>query len=479
MGVAGPAPFSRRSTSWTTRRPRPRHRPCRPRRRAADDSLRERVRHSPDAAGEPVRPHGPARRARRRRLPRRAGADGHGGRAAVDPRRSRGLDARSARRRGSSTATCSSTWSRCRWPGRLADLWGTRRLFLVALVAFTLGLVARRPRPDARRADRRAARPGGRRRHPRPGRRRPPRRTCSRAHARPRALGVIGALTFLGMAAGPFVGAAILGAVHPDGPWRAPGSGSGGARRRPRAGLAVGLLPQRADRHHRARARLGRERRLGDAAARGPGRPAGRAAVLDRPGGRARSALTLLGEPDRRSAASTRDRRSLVAGLVAVVVRSRWRSSRGLRAAGPVPRRAAVPVASFISAALVSLLTGYAFATAIVGGAVFVDRVLYGGPDEQRLALGRARRRDGASVRWCRASSSACSSLRLVDARRAWPRRSSALVAMAGWTPATSVAEVALALAVVRARLRADRHAALHGRGRGARPAASGSPRRP
>ncbi len=35
-----------------------------------------------------------------------------------------------------------------------------------------------------------------------------------------------------------------------------------------------------------------------------------------------------------------------------------------------------------------SLLTGYAFATAIVGSAVFVDRVLYGGPDDQRLALG-------------------------------------------------------------------------------------------
>jgi MFS family permease len=42
----------------------------------------------------------------------------------------------------------------------------------------------------------------------------------------------------------------------------------------------------------------------------------------------------------------------------------------------------------FSSAVLVSLLTGYAFATAIVGGALFVDRVLYGGPDEQRLALG-------------------------------------------------------------------------------------------
>jgi hypothetical protein len=42
----------------------------------------------------------------------------------------------------------------------------------------------------------------------------------------------------------------------------------------------------------------------------------------------------------------------------------------------------------FSSAALVSLLTGYAFATAIVGSAIFVDRVLYGGPDVQQVALG-------------------------------------------------------------------------------------------
>jgi hypothetical protein len=42
----------------------------------------------------------------------------------------------------------------------------------------------------------------------------------------------------------------------------------------------------------------------------------------------------------------------------------------------------------FSSAALISLLTGYGMATAIVGGAVFVDRVLYGGPDEQRVVLG-------------------------------------------------------------------------------------------
>jgi len=39
-------------------------------------------------------------------------------------------------------------------------------------------------------------------------------------------------------------------------------------------------------------------------------------------------------------------------------------------------------------AVLLSLLTGYALATSIVGGAVFVDRVRYGGPADQRLALG-------------------------------------------------------------------------------------------
>ena len=70
----------------------------------------------------------------------------------------------------------------------------------------------------------------------------------------------------------------------------------------------------------------------------------------------------------------------LVAGTAAVV--------HGLRRPDPFldPRLFGDRV--FSSAALVSLLTGYGFATAIVGAAVFVDRVLYGGPDQQRVALG-------------------------------------------------------------------------------------------
>ncbi len=70
----------------------------------------------------------------------------------------------------------------------------------------------------------------------------------------------------------------------------------------------------------------------------------------------------------------------VVAGIAAL--------AHGLRRPDPFldPRLFADRV--FASAALVSLLTGYGFATAIVGTAVFVDRVLYGGADVQRLALG-------------------------------------------------------------------------------------------
>ena len=63
--------------------------------------------------------------------------------------------------------------------GRLADLWGARRLFMGALVVFIGGVGAGRRGPGPRPADRRAAHPGCRWRRAGPGRRRPPRRTCS------------------------------------------------------------------------------------------------------------------------------------------------------------------------------------------------------------------------------------------------------------------------------------------------------------
>ena len=97
--------------------------------------------------------------------------------------------------------------------GRMTDLWGARRPFLGALAVFVVGsaLAGLAQTMDQLIAARLVQGFGGGVLVP-VG-------TAAAAHlfsgpARPRALGVIGALTFLGMAAGPFVGAAILGSVH-------------------------------------------------------------------------------------------------------------------------------------------------------------------------------------------------------------------------------------------------------------------------
>ncbi len=99
--------------------------------------------------------------------------------------------------------------------GRLADLWGARRLFLGALVIFTVGsaLAGAAQTMDQLIAARLVQAVGGGVLVP-VG-------TAVASHLfggamRPRALGVVGALTFLGMAAGPVVGAAILASVHPE-----------------------------------------------------------------------------------------------------------------------------------------------------------------------------------------------------------------------------------------------------------------------
>src|SRR6478672_10595539 len=98
--------------------------------------------------------------------------------------------------------------------GRLADLWGVRRLFMGALVIFTIGsaLAGAAQSLDQLIAARLVQAVGGGVLVP-VG-------TAAASHlfggaARPRALGVVGALTFLGMAVGPVVGAAIIGSVHP------------------------------------------------------------------------------------------------------------------------------------------------------------------------------------------------------------------------------------------------------------------------
>src|SRR6188472_3901648 len=99
--------------------------------------------------------------------------------------------------------------------GRLADLWGARRLAMIALSIFTVGSVLAGMAQDLDQliAARLAQAVGG-------GVLVPVGTAAAahlyEGHGRPRALGVIGALTFLGMAAGPFLGAAILSAIHPE-----------------------------------------------------------------------------------------------------------------------------------------------------------------------------------------------------------------------------------------------------------------------
>ena len=211
-------------------------------------------------------------------------------------------------------------------------------------------------------------------------------------------------------------------------------------------------------------------RRLGDAAAPGPGRPRRAAAVRRRPRGRSRRADPARRDRGRRH--GPRLRATVVAP--AVLVRSpRSRSSpivRGLRRAATRSSTSALfRSAPFSAAALVSLLTGYAFATAIIGGAVFVDRVLYGGPDEQRLALGAL------------AGATAVGALVSGFAVRGRGSGSSTLVGLAASASSRLLAMVALDAGDVdprggarprrlRARVRADGHATLDGGRRGGRP---------
>ena len=273
--------------------------------------------------------------------------------------------------------------------GRLADLWGARRLFMGALVGVHRRVGAGRgvaQTLDQLIAARLVQAVGG-------GVLVPVATAAAshlfEGHARPRALGVIGALTFLGMAAGPFVGAAILGAVHAEGT-RSRGSDCDGTA------LAAVLAPAWRWVFY-VNVPIGIVAlALAWAASAGWETPR-RAGRIDVVGARC-SAVALASGLDRADAARQRARSPgsavdpavVTAVLFAVAaVATVLTIVRGLRVRRPVPRPAALPRACRSAPRpLVSLLTGYAFATAIIGGAVFVDRVLYGGPDEQRLALG-------------------------------------------------------------------------------------------
>jgi len=268
--------------------------------------------------------------------------------------------------------------------GRLTDLWGARRLFLGALTVFTLGslLAGLAQSLDQLIAARLVQAVGGGAIIPVA--------TAAASHlfdgaARPRALGIIGALTFLGMAAGPFVGAAVLETVHPETALAGLGIAGGPLIDTVAPswrwvfyvnvpiGLCGLLIAWAASTgwdtvHTGARVDV-----------RG-------AAIFSFSLAAILAGVTLVGETDPIFGLPVN---SAVAGLIAAgAVAGLLAVRHGLQAASPFLDTRLFADRVFSSAALISLLTGYGMATAIVGSAVFVDRVMYGGPEVQRVVLG-------------------------------------------------------------------------------------------
>ena len=326
--------------------------------------------------------------------------------------------------------------------GRLADVWGARRLFLGALAIFILGsLVAGRGQTIDDLIVGRVIQGIG-------GGVLVPVGTAAASHlfeghARPRALGIVGALTFLGMAAGPFIGAAVLGGLDIDGALTQAGVPREDVLRDALApawrwvfylNVPIGII-----------ALL-----VAWAASSGwetPRRPGGvdivGAIVWSLALAAGLGAVTLLGSrdlggPDPLTVSGLLGLVAVTATVLTVV--------RGVRRPNPFLDPRLFRSWTFSAAALVSLLTGYAFATAIIGGAVFVDRVMYGGPDQQRFALGAlaAATAVGALVSGFAVRFVSLRAVTIVGLAMS----GGALVWMIRWDPAVALDEVAVALGV-------------------------------
>ena len=321
--------------------------------------------------------------------------------------------------------------------GRLADQWGTRRLFLGGLVLFTIGsALAGRAQSLEELIGARIVQAIG-------GGILVPVATAAGSHLfgdddRPRALGVIGGLTFLGMAAGPFVGAWIIGGFQPATALDGLGIASGPIHDALAAswryvfylnvpiGIVALALAWAAMGDWDTERQAGRVDLLGAVAF-----SAGIAMLL--------LATTLAGSPEVAGNASPAVLLAATAAAgLGFVALAAWIGARHPRAFLDA-RLFREP--AFASAALISLLTGYGFATAIVGGAVFVDRVLYGGADVQRVALGALA---GATAIGALGSGLLLRrvGLRLVTVV-GLVLSAGALVRMGAWTPASGIVEVA------------------------------------
>ena len=184
--------------------------------------------------------------------------------------------------------------------------------------------------------------------------------------ARARAIGVVGALSFLGMACGPFIGATILQAfVLAGGPLVVPSWRWVFYLGAPFA-LLAGVYTW--------------------ATARSWPKPIG-GGSLDVVGGvlfttgvaSGLIAVTSVGGGD-----ATVPLAFAIVSVIALVASFFWFR----RTTDPFFDLDFFRDRTFSGAVSMSLLTGYGFATAIIGAAVFIDRVRYAGPSEQQLALG-------------------------------------------------------------------------------------------
>jgi MFS family permease len=263
--------------------------------------------------------------------------------------------------------------------GRAADRFGLPALFSGALVLFAIGSAAAGAAQDMDQliAARVVQGMGGGAIVPLA--------TAGASHlyqgaARARALGVVGALTFLGMAVGPYAGSAILERLD-----LAPALAQAGANQVvadllapswrwvfylgvPFALLALVYVWAAAPGW-----RVATTRERIDLLGAGLFTTALATGLL---------ALTNVGSEVEFAGPGPLELGvvSLLAGVLAVV--------RFLRARDPFLEIRFFRNVTFSAAVLLSLLTGYALATAIIGAAVFVDRVRYGGAEEQRLVLG-------------------------------------------------------------------------------------------
>lgn len=200
-------------------------------------------------------------------------------------------------------------------------------------------------------------------------------------HDRSRALGLVGAATFLGMAIGPVLGAVILeslqlrDALTSIGIW---------------GGLAVDLLTPAWRWVFYITAPLSLLAGIYVWAAAPGWDVSPGSSRLDAIGATLFSlaltsgllAITLIGDEPEGDIPiiPVATVIAVVAGILAVL--------RMLRASEPFLDLRLFADRIFSGAVLVSLLTGYALATAIVGMAAFVDRVRFAGPEEQGLVLG-------------------------------------------------------------------------------------------